>query len=134
MFSTFPDGWSGAGLLLLRAGFGGVLLVQGAACFEKHDLGWLNLLVAVLTVAGGALLLAGCLTRLAAVLAAAVGVGCMFSWFPGPNVGFAETTMTATLAVVLAAAVLCLGPGAFSIDARLFGRREVIIPHSSSNS
>jgi hypothetical protein len=36
--------------------------------------------------------------------------------------------------VVLAAAVLCLGPGAFSVDARLFGRREVIIPHSSSNT
>jgi hypothetical protein len=29
---------------------------------------------------------------------------------------------------VIAAAVAGVGPGAFSFDARLFGRREVIIP------
>jgi hypothetical protein len=25
-------------------------------------------------------------------------------------------------------AIACLGPGAFSVDARLFGRREILIP------
>jgi hypothetical protein len=39
-----------------------------------------------------------------------------------------ETRTTATLALVIAAAVVCLGSGAFSVDSRLFGRREVIIP------
>jgi hypothetical protein len=30
--------------------------------------------------------------------------------------------------VMLTSVILLLGPGAFSIDARLFGRREVFIP------
>ena len=29
---------------------------------------------------------------------------------------------------IMAAAIVFLGPGAFSVDARLFGRREIIIP------
>jgi hypothetical protein len=29
---------------------------------------------------------------------------------------------------VVAAAIMLLGPGALSLDARLFGRREIIIP------
>jgi uncharacterized membrane protein YphA (DoxX/SURF4 family) len=134
MFSTFPDGWSGAGLLLLRAAAGVVLIVQGIACLENgHDRGALISVVAGLAIAVGTLLLLGCLTRFAAVLAVAASVACMLSWFPGPNVGFAESTLTATLAGVIAIAILCLGPGAFSVDARLFGRREIIIPHSSSS-
>jgi hypothetical protein len=30
---------------------------------------------------------------------------------------------------VMAAALACLGPGAFSLDARRFGRREIVVPH-----
>ena len=33
--------------------------------------------------------------------------------------------------VVLSTAIALLGPGAFSIDARMFGRREILIPHTS---
>ncbi len=84
--------------------------------------------VAVLAVVVGTLLLAGCLTRSAALVAIMVSVGCMFAWLPAPKLGLFETRMTSTLALVIAAAVVCLGPGAFSVDARLFGRREVIIP------
>jgi len=32
------------------------------------------------------------------------------------------------LAMVIAIGLICLGPGAFSLDARLFGRREITIP------
>ena len=32
--------------------------------------------------------------------------------------------------IILAAAIALLGPGAFSVDARLFGRREILIPNT----
>lgn len=135
MYRTFPDGWPGAGLLLLRAAAGVGLIVQGTAYFgsEQHR-GLPFLSIAALMLAIGALLLIGCLTRYVAVVAAVACVGSMFSWFPGPNVGLFETRMTATFALVIAVAVVSLGPGAFSVDARLFGRREVIIPKNPHNA
>jgi hypothetical protein len=32
--------------------------------------------------------------------------------------------------IVLTTAIALLGPGAFSIDARMFGRREILIPNT----
>jgi len=84
--------------------------------------------VALLTIVSGVLLLTGYFTRFAAMVAVLAGLGSMCSWFAAPAVDVLETRLTAALATVIAAAVICLGPGAFSLDARLFGRREIIIP------
>jgi uncharacterized membrane protein YphA (DoxX/SURF4 family) len=86
------------------------------------------LALAILMVAVGFLVLIGCLTRSAAAVAAVVSVLILFPWFPGPRVGLFETPATAILTAVLAVALVCLGPGAFSLDARWFGQREVVIP------
>ncbi|MFZ3210367.1 MAG: TQO small subunit DoxD [Terriglobales bacterium] len=90
--------------------------------------------VALLTIAAGALLLAGYLTRWAALVAIGAGVSTMCSWLPAPNVALFDTTTVAALATAIAAAVICLGPGAFSLDARFFGRREIIIPRIPHNT
>ncbi len=128
MFSSFPDGWPGVGLLLLRAAAGVVLLIQGFAFLRYGgELQPVGFAVTLLTMLVGALLLAGLLTRIAtalSVLGSALG---MFPWFPGPRVILFESRMTATLGIVIGAAIVSLGPGAFSIDARLFGRREFVI-------
>ncbi len=130
MFSTFPDGCPGLGLLLLRAGAGVALVVQATRLFDDaQESGWLRA-VAGLTAAVGILLLVGVLTRFAAA-AAAVASG--LSWFPRSGVVVLEGHMTAALAMVIAAAVVCLGPGAFSLDARWFGRREIILPDQPSD-
>jgi len=133
MFSAFPDGWPGAGLLLLRAAGAAVLMVQGVAYLgAKHELRFLILAVVCVLAAVGLLLLIGLLTRFVALVAALVGMASVFSLFPAFNVGPLGIPMTALLSAVIAVAVMCLGPGALSLDARLFGRREIIIPASSS--
>jgi len=131
MFSTFLDGWTGAGILLLRASAACGLFVQSLAYFAgDREPGPLSLVLAVIAAVLGALLLIGCLTRFAAFMAALLCSASMFVWFPGPRVGIFESPMTAAFATVTAIALTCLGAGAFSIDARLYGRREVIIPKS----
>jgi uncharacterized membrane protein YphA (DoxX/SURF4 family) len=129
MFSMFPDGWPGAGLLLLRTAAGAGLIAQGIAYFEdRREMGLPTIAVAVFAIAVGALLLTGCLTRFASVATTIGGVFSIFFRETIPHFGLFETPTTSALAIVIAAALICLGPGAFSLDASLFGRREVIIP------
>jgi uncharacterized membrane protein YphA (DoxX/SURF4 family) len=132
MFSTFPDGWPGAGILLLRAAAAFALIAQSIAYFvDSRELGLLSLTLAVIAAVLGALLLIGCLTRVVAVMAALLCLASMFAWFPNPRIGIFESRTTAAFAIVTTLALTCLGAGTFSVDARLFGRREVIIPKSS---
>jgi|SRR5579872_66724 len=129
MFPTFPDGWSGAGLLLLRAAACVVLMVQGLGYFaESHEFRLLILSFAL--IAGSVLLVFGFLTRFAAAIAAAASFISLVSGSLVSGSGF-DTKAAVGLTLVITLAVLCLGPGAYSIDARIFGRREVIIPSGS---
>jgi uncharacterized membrane protein YphA (DoxX/SURF4 family) len=129
MFSAYPDGWPGLGLLLLRAAVGSVLIIQGITFYhEEQPLKVLILTLAAVTVLVGVFLCIGLLTRLATAVAALGTIGSIFSSFPAPKFGLFGTRSTAVLALAIAAAVAAVGPGAFSFDARLFGRREVFIP------
>jgi len=106
-----------------------MLLVQGITFYQQEQrLGISILTVIGATVVVGVLLCVGLFTRFATAVAASGTIGSMFGWLPAPRAGLFETRFTATLALMIAAAVASIGPGAFSVDARLFGRREVIIP------
>jgi uncharacterized membrane protein YphA (DoxX/SURF4 family) len=76
----------------------------------------------------GAALLVGVLTPIAGVLAALVNLLIAISLHltQGPNAH--ASTLAAIDLLVMSTAVVLLGPGAYSADARLFGRREIIIP------
>jgi uncharacterized membrane protein YphA (DoxX/SURF4 family) len=135
MFSAYPDGWPGVGLLLLRAAVGSVLVVQGITLFQNgQPLRLLILTMVVMTALAGVLLCIGLVTRFATAAAALGIMGSIFSWFPAPKVGLFVTRSTPVLALMIAAAIAFVGPGAFSVDARLFGRREVIIPRNSNET
>jgi putative oxidoreductase len=111
LFSTFPNSLPGAGLLLLRLCDGLLLLAHSAILFGfKMSLEGLAQLVA----AGvGSLILIGLATPLAAAVGA-VAVLCIDA--PLEN-RIVLATSGASLAL--------LGPGAWSIDARLYGRRRI---------
>jgi hypothetical protein len=127
IFSTFPAGWPGAGLLLLRTTLGLTLVTQSAGYFVNwHDLGSLTRLVALLAGVSGVSLSVGYVTPFAGVVGGVVTVNSAMSY---PSLF--DTRLATVLAISIAVAILCLGPGAFSIDARLFGRREIVIPDAS---
>jgi uncharacterized membrane protein YphA (DoxX/SURF4 family) len=77
-------------------------------------------LIVVLLLAGAACLLLGFVTPIATALIGLTSLGIAFST---PAYPIQEIEI-----VVLAVVVALLGPGAFSIDARMFGRREILIP------
>jgi len=60
------------------------------------------------------------LVRLTPVAAVIIGLGALTS-----AVVFSNSV--AVVMTILAVAIALLGPGAFSVDARLFGRREILI-------
>lgn len=127
-WSTFPGGWPGAGLLLLRAAIGLALVVQAISCMLAcRDFGFL-LMINLLKITSGAILLIGYLTPIACILAALLSLGSAFSWIPVPGFDLFQDNMTVGLTIVIALAIMCLGPGSLSLDARLFGRKEIVIP------
>lgn len=129
MFSTFPGGWPGAGLLLLRAAIGVTTIIQGGLYLADLD----NLTVEAATVGlvaitTGVLLLVGFLTPVAGALVGLGTLGIGLAWFPAAARNLFDAKLPTVFAVIISAAIVFLGPGALSIDARLFGRREIIIP------
>jgi hypothetical protein len=114
-------------LLLLRLAVGSLALAEGVACVTAHSAA-LTLLAGGIVFASGVALLIGLVTPLAGVLVMLGVIGAALSWLPTPAFqGFESKVMTGFVGIV-AAAIVLLGPGALSLDSRLFGRREIIIP------
>jgi hypothetical protein len=114
MFLAFPGGSAGVGLLVLRLSLAGSLIVTLGSVDPQP---WL-LFLAIMTSIG---LGAGFLTR----LMAGISILAMASVIPESG---APALVILNLADAVALALI--GPGAFSVDARLFGRRTVVLPAS----
>ena len=119
------------GLLLLRAVVGLTAVVQGVAYLSGSRHSTPGALLSVLLLAASASLLAGFLTPLASLVVGLGAAGVLVSWFPAALVD-CELASSERIAVCLA--IACLGPGAFSLDSLLFGRREMVIPPVSPSA
>ena len=128
LFFAFPAGLPGAGLLLLR------VAVSLTGLYEAHLLlTTLTVPFSVLVVLRGAAfaamfsVLIGLTTPVASfTLGIGAALALLLTWSPWPRFNQNELLLlNLTMMAVVNAAV---GPGAFSVDARLFGRREVVFP------
>ncbi len=106
-------------------------MVQGAAYLNNWTaLTLKTAIVGALLIASGACLLVGLLTPIACVVTGLVSIGLAFSWLPVPaQIVFAGNLLFINM-IVMVIAIAVLGPGAFSFDSRMFGRREIMIPAS----
>jgi uncharacterized membrane protein YphA (DoxX/SURF4 family) len=79
-------------------------------------------------VACGASLLVGLLTPFACIVVGLCSAGRALSGFEAATPHLFAAGLSLLIEVGAVAALVLTGPGAFSLDARLFGRREIIIP------
>jgi putative oxidoreductase len=117
LFSTFPNSAPGAGLLLLRLCGGGQLILTGLQYVSSHA-SWAAHGLGIAQVLTGSLLILGWWTPAASAFAALLVVGFALSdsrW----DLHIAQAG--------IALGLLALGPGAWSIDARLYGRKHIDI-------
>jgi putative oxidoreductase len=120
LFSTFPSHWPGVGLLLMRLSLGITLLYLGAAGLLGRTPAAISVAQYIVGAAAGVFVIAGLWTPVTATLAALDQVWIAL-YIPSSQRGGEWLHI---LLGVLCASVAMLGPGAWSIDALLFGRRR----------
>jgi putative oxidoreductase len=118
-FSSFANGWPGVGLFVQRL-VTTTLLIH---CLIEHFPKTFALgLIAphFLGVTAGIGLLLGLWTPIMGALIAVVQISIVISRVSDPWIALTIAALSITLAMI--------GPGAWSIDARLFGRKLIRIP------
>lgn len=123
LFSTFPYSWPGVGLLLLRTCVGA--RVAHLAIVEMSTKAWepAAIVQSVIALAASISLFAGFWTPVMGAIIAFDEVWIALSQASLQQ----ERTWIHILMALLAVSVAMLGPGAWSIDARLFGRKRIDI-------
>lgn len=112
----FPHGGPGVGLLLLRLSVAAILIMDAAKCSGASFI----LLLCVLVVLMSLSLSIGFLTPYLSVIACAAAIVNLL-------LGLNSDNLFHVFPVINAAALTLLGPGAYSLDARLFGRRVTVV-------
>lgn len=107
---------------------GAAAIAVGAAYAGGWSLGWPSRLVGLMLMIDGLLLSLGLLTRIAGLIAPLLASAAAFQWVLPASPWFLEIRAVALPFAAISLALVALGPGAYSMDARLFGRKELRIP------
>ena len=101
---------------------------KGLSFFSFNSFGHATWVAGPIALLVGAALFIGFLTPIASAVAVIGNSALSASLFFGSAANTQDESLTYLELVVMSIALVLLGPGAFSLDARLFGRREIIIP------
>lgn len=119
LFSTFADGWPGGGLLIQRLLAGAALLYYGHACLCETPI-CASFVTQGIGALAGLLLIAGLWTPIAGAVVALVEARVAFTSTGNASISVVLATLGATLAMI--------GPGTWSVDAWMFGRKHIVPP------
>jgi hypothetical protein len=111
----FRSGWTGIALLIMRLSLIAALSLH--AWRSSPHTSWSLLVFLLIAIAIGL----GALTSTACILFCAAEI-----WLMVDAAHFDATVPI--LSIPMALALSLLGPGAFSVDARIFGRRVIVLP------
>ena len=118
----FPTGLPGIALIAVRVTVAAMLLVDGSPHAATQSMGR-----EIGSLVAGVCLVIGILTPYAATFA-----GCLEFWRLCARDNVDLFHLIAAILVSFALGVL--GPGAYSVDNKIFGRRLVNLPHSSEGN
>ena len=116
LFSTFANGWPGVGLLFQRILTAILLLRIGVVELNAGPLASF-MIPQIISVCCGIFLLAGLWTPVVGTLIAMTEL-----WIIIIGAGDLWTSITL---MILGASAAMIGPGAWSLDARIFGRKRM---------
>ncbi len=122
LFSMFPTGAAGIALALLRITAAAMLLMIAYAHGDVISSQWAFAGLAVLA----AFFFVGAFTPILCALCVCIEIAAIFSLRGVDAVHMA-------FSIVDTAALGLLGPGGYSLDARMFGRRRVILSTDETN-
>jgi putative oxidoreductase len=117
LFSTFAEGWPGAGLLLQRTLTSAIVFFYGMSHLLEPASLATRLPFLIASVAAVFLFL-GLWTPVAGTVISVVGTWLFFAVCRAHS-------LTAVIVAVLGVSVAMIGPGIWSIDARLYGRKHL---------
>ena len=118
LFSNFANGWAGRGLLFQRALTAAVLI--HCAVNRLTEASWSAALPELIAAGLGIFILLGLWTPLVGTLIGLAEIWILVSRTTGSWIPLIPAALGVTLAMI--------GPGAWSLDARLFGRRHIEAP------
>jgi putative oxidoreductase len=122
-FSNFARGWPATGLLVIRSLVGLTVINHEIRLLLRSPLE-LSSAISVALILSGILLIIGLWTPIAAILAGVLQV---------PNSLHCVDPWMCLRLGIFASALAMVGPGGWSVDARLFGWKRLEVPQRATN-
>jgi len=117
----------------MRAVLGIAMILEGGSYFGAPGGTVTTLVAGASAVIAGGLLLAGFFTPFTALVLGLNLIGLAVAAIPAPTPNLFDSQPALIFGLTMIVTLIGVGPGRYSVDARVFGRREIIIPLPQSS-